>query len=421
MLRHGRTIILTTHYMDEADILGDRIAILSRGQLKCLGSSTFLKRQFGSGYKVFVTMEPGTLAEHFEGQFTNLASNALAQHPLVVKFLAFASEYIEGVAFNESESSAASVCYVLPFAAAASFAPFFSALDERLSDFNVVGYVFFSQSSAFFKIKYASNYSFCRYGVSITSLEEVFLKTGSDHDLDESEDLVVKTEEALKAATALEDNFGRDVTIHRQVHGLWRRRMAQARNDLPRTIPFIGFPLVVGLIGILLNVFGVLGIPGDSLSCLIMSLVICAGYLPVVSLIAEGVVFERTSKLRNVLTIIGLDPRAYWIGAFAGDFTLLLISSVLLYVAALISAYAPPPVEVYRDDYLVPMIEGGKFLWLLLISTAQIICFCFMLSSFFSTPKLAIATMPFFSIVLVFLPVIFVALFWYGMGPKGAY
>jgi hypothetical protein len=44
-----------------------------------------------------------------------------------------------------------------------------------------------------------------------------------------------------------------------------------------------------------------------------------------------------------------------------------------------------------------------------------------MLSSFFSTPKLAIATMPFFSIVLVFLPVIFVALFWYGMGPKGAY
>ena len=136
--------------MDEADILGDRIAILSRGQLKCLGSSTFLKHQFGSGYKVFVTMEPGTLAEHFEGQFTNLASNALAQHPLVVKFLAFASEYIEGVAFKESESSAASVCYVLPFAAAASFAPFFSALDERLSDFNVVGYVFFSQSLAFF-------------------------------------------------------------------------------------------------------------------------------------------------------------------------------------------------------------------------------------------------------------------------------
>lgn len=127
--------------MDEADILGDRIAILSRGQLKCLGSSTFLKRRFGSGYKVFATMEHGALSGHFEGQFTNLASNALAQHPLVIKFLAFASEYIEGIAFNESESSAASVCYVLPFNESGSFARFFSALDERLSDYGVVGYV----------------------------------------------------------------------------------------------------------------------------------------------------------------------------------------------------------------------------------------------------------------------------------------
>jgi ATP-binding cassette subfamily A (ABC1) protein 3 len=38
-LRVGRTILLTTHYMDEADILGDRIGIMSLGQLQCLGSS----------------------------------------------------------------------------------------------------------------------------------------------------------------------------------------------------------------------------------------------------------------------------------------------------------------------------------------------------------------------------------------------
>jgi ABC-type multidrug transport system ATPase subunit len=46
----GRTIILTTHFMDEADILGDRIAIISQGQLKCCGSSLFLKQKLGSGY-----------------------------------------------------------------------------------------------------------------------------------------------------------------------------------------------------------------------------------------------------------------------------------------------------------------------------------------------------------------------------------
>ena len=45
--REGRTIILTTHFMDEADILGDRIAIITDGVVKCCGSSLFLKRIYG--------------------------------------------------------------------------------------------------------------------------------------------------------------------------------------------------------------------------------------------------------------------------------------------------------------------------------------------------------------------------------------
>ena len=50
--RRDRIIILTTHYMDEADVLGDRIGIMAQGQLMCLGSSLFLKNRFGSGYKL---------------------------------------------------------------------------------------------------------------------------------------------------------------------------------------------------------------------------------------------------------------------------------------------------------------------------------------------------------------------------------
>ena len=36
--------------MDEADVLGDRIAIISQGKLCCCGSSLFLKSQYGNGY-----------------------------------------------------------------------------------------------------------------------------------------------------------------------------------------------------------------------------------------------------------------------------------------------------------------------------------------------------------------------------------
>uniref|UniRef100_A0A8D3CL79 P-type phospholipid transporter n=1 Tax=Scophthalmus maximus TaxID=52904 RepID=A0A8D3CL79_SCOMX len=48
--RSGRTVILSTHHMDEADLLSDRIAILSKGQLHCCGSPLFLKNCFGVGF-----------------------------------------------------------------------------------------------------------------------------------------------------------------------------------------------------------------------------------------------------------------------------------------------------------------------------------------------------------------------------------
>jgi ABC-type multidrug transport system ATPase subunit len=53
----GRAIILTTHSMEEADILGDRIAIMARGELSCIGTPVWLKSRFGDGYIVNVRIQ----------------------------------------------------------------------------------------------------------------------------------------------------------------------------------------------------------------------------------------------------------------------------------------------------------------------------------------------------------------------------
>ena len=53
----GRVLVLTTHYMDEADLLADRIAVLSQGTLRCCGSSLFLKQRFGIGYTLTMVRE----------------------------------------------------------------------------------------------------------------------------------------------------------------------------------------------------------------------------------------------------------------------------------------------------------------------------------------------------------------------------
>jgi ABC-type proline/glycine betaine transport system ATPase subunit len=50
-------MVLTTHFMDEADLLGDRVAILSKGRLRCCGSSLFLKKRFGVGYTLTMMVD----------------------------------------------------------------------------------------------------------------------------------------------------------------------------------------------------------------------------------------------------------------------------------------------------------------------------------------------------------------------------
>lgn len=42
------TLVLVTHYVDEAELLGDRVAIISDGRLRCYGTNMFLKNRFGN-------------------------------------------------------------------------------------------------------------------------------------------------------------------------------------------------------------------------------------------------------------------------------------------------------------------------------------------------------------------------------------
>lgn len=48
--KQNRIIILTTHFMEEADLLGDRIAVMAQGELKCVASPLYLKKVYGGEY-----------------------------------------------------------------------------------------------------------------------------------------------------------------------------------------------------------------------------------------------------------------------------------------------------------------------------------------------------------------------------------
>jgi ATP-binding cassette subfamily A (ABC1) protein 3 len=60
------SIILTTHSMDEAEALCERIAIMVAGRLRCLGSGSHIKNKFGNGYELFVKIKSISQADAAE-------------------------------------------------------------------------------------------------------------------------------------------------------------------------------------------------------------------------------------------------------------------------------------------------------------------------------------------------------------------
>ena len=133
--KEGRVIILTTHFMDEADSLGDRIAIMASGHLQCVGSSLFLKTRFGVGYSLVITKAGGQCDED-------------AIHDAIEARVDNA-ELVNNIAGELS--------YKLPFAASPNFPDLFDTFDQHQQPWGI-------QS----------------YGISVTTLEEVFLKVGKD-------------------------------------------------------------------------------------------------------------------------------------------------------------------------------------------------------------------------------------------------
>uniref|UniRef100_I1NWF4 ATPase AAA-type core domain-containing protein n=1 Tax=Oryza glaberrima TaxID=4538 RepID=I1NWF4_ORYGL len=61
--KQDRAIILTTHSMEEAEFLCDRIGIIANGSLQCIGNSKELKAKYGGSYVLTVTTATGEAEE----------------------------------------------------------------------------------------------------------------------------------------------------------------------------------------------------------------------------------------------------------------------------------------------------------------------------------------------------------------------
>ncbi|XP_044002930.1 uncharacterized protein LOC122848731 isoform X2 [Aphidius gifuensis] len=62
--RSNRTILLSTHHLDEADMLSDTVVIMHRGNILCTGSPLTLKKTYGQGYWINMAFSHDELKEN---------------------------------------------------------------------------------------------------------------------------------------------------------------------------------------------------------------------------------------------------------------------------------------------------------------------------------------------------------------------
>lgn len=141
----ARTIILSTHHLDEAEVLSDRIAFLEQGGLRCCGSPFYLKEAFGDGYHLTLTKKKSP----------NLDTNAICD---TVAVTAMIQSHLPEAYLKEDIGG--ELVYVLPpFSTKVSgaYLSLLRALDKGMGKLNIG----------------------C-YGISDTTVEEVFLNLTKD-------------------------------------------------------------------------------------------------------------------------------------------------------------------------------------------------------------------------------------------------
>lgn len=79
----GRSIVLTTHSMEEADVLADKIAIMKKGRLIAVGKSQHLKNQFGSGYRISMIVSSSHSAEELKTEIASRCEITLQEEEII--------------------------------------------------------------------------------------------------------------------------------------------------------------------------------------------------------------------------------------------------------------------------------------------------------------------------------------------------
>merc|ERR1711871_498305 len=237
--KKGRVIILTTHSMEEADVLGDKIGVMSHGKIQAFGTSTRLKKRFGAGYKMTVFVEDPSkekIAVDFLGKFVSTASPGEEfEVNCEVESRVPRSEGLGPVLFLSLSKTEDELMMT----------SFFKALEEKKEELGIGD-----------------------FSVGLSTLEEVFLELSKrDHFIPEkinTQETSVETIPVDKSATTKE-KFSAEIPVSFQARALCIKTLQWQRRHKCQLMANLCFPIFICLIAFLIEILLVSAIREETL------------------------------------------------------------------------------------------------------------------------------------------------------------
>ena len=208
-----KIIILTTHYMEEASVLGNRIGIINNGKMKCIGTPLFLIEKFGKYMSINIYKEEGAINEDIINYINSKAKD--------IEYKILSEEIITRIPKENYMNGG------------------LMHLDQFFNDFD--------KNLTKFKIK--------SYSVSMPSLEDVFLNISSEDNKLTEEGRMQKMKkeyenDKILFETDSKENFNKKSKFCNDFYASFKRRYFLIIRDFKGFLMEVLCPIILVLIGL---------------------------------------------------------------------------------------------------------------------------------------------------------------------------
>ena len=237
-----KIIILTTHYMEEASVLGKRIGIINAGKMKCIGTPLFLIERFGKFMNLNITKEEGAdndkIIDFIQKRAQNIEYEILSEEILFrIPKKSEKGNNNDNLTLSENSSRKNTAAND-----SLDLAKFFNDLDKNLENLGIK-----------------------TYSASMPTLEDVFLNVAAEDAKLENKKLMEQLAEneaqndKILFETDFRENYEEKSKFWNDLKACFHRRFILTSRDMKGFLMEILCPILLVLVGLIVSQVDMIG------------------------------------------------------------------------------------------------------------------------------------------------------------------